>query len=159
MKTILDKIEKFSLFILAFLFAVMVLALFYQIVARFVFQSANAWSEELTRYSFIWMSMLGSAIATRRSRNMDVDFIVKRMPKTLQNINNIVTKALIIAFILVLIVYGSALVGMTHKQLSAGLQIPMSYVYASVPVGGLLILIYTIEIIIEDLKSNKIKER
>jgi len=158
MKLILNSLEKIILGILAFLFAVMVIALFYQIIMRFLFQSANAWSEELTRYSFIWMSMLGSAVATRRSRNMDVDFIVNRMPKPLKNVNTVITKGLIIAFLLVIIVYGASLVGMTHKQLSAGLQIPMSYVYASVPVGGLLILIYTIEVIIDDIKNSKVKE-
>lgn len=158
MKLALDKLEKIILSILALLFSIMVVALFYQIVMRFLFKSANAWSEELTRYSFIWMTMLGSAIATRRSRNMDVDFLVNRMPKHLRNINAVITKGLIIAFLMVLIIYGVSLVGITHKQLSAGLQIPMSYIYASVPLGGLLILIFTIEIVIDDIKKSKVKE-
>lgn len=158
MKLILDKLEKIILGVLAILFSVMVISLFYQIIMRFILKSANAWSEELTRYSFIWLSMLGSAVATRRSRNMDVDFLVRRMPKLLRNINTVITKGLIIAFLMVIIVYGTVLVGMTHKQLSAGLQIPMSYIYASVPVGGLLILIFTIEVIIDDIINSKVKE-
>lgn len=157
MKLILDKLEKIILWLLALLFAVMVVSLFYQIVMRFLFESANAWSEELTRYSFIWMTMLGSSIATRRSRNMDVDFIVNRMPKPLRNVNTVFTKGLIIAFLLVLIVYGISLVGITFKQLSAGLRVPMAYIYAAVPTGGILMLIFTIEVIINDIKS-KVKE-
>lgn len=158
MKTILDKLEKFVLGILAILFAIMVIALFYQIIMRFIFESANTWSEELTRYSFIWMSMLGSSIATRRSRNMDVDFLVNLMPNKLKNINLLVTKSLIIAFLLVIIVYGINLVGITFKQLSPGLRLPMAYMYASVPTGGILMLIFTIEIIINDIKNSKVKE-
>ncbi|HBV68615.1 MAG TPA: hypothetical protein DEF04_10850 [Clostridiales bacterium] len=158
MKLIFDKLEKFILYILAALFAVMVVSLFYQIIMRFIFQSANAWSEELTRYSFIWMSMLGSSVATRRSRNMDVDFLVNLMPRKLKIINNFFTKGLIIAFLLVLIVYGTSLVGITHKQLSAGIRIPMSYVYASIPLGGILILLFTVEIIIDEIRSRKVKE-
>ncbi|MEL7649480.1 MAG: TRAP transporter small permease [Sedimentibacter sp.] len=158
MKSILNKVEKIILVILAVLFAVMVLALFYQIVMRFIFKSANAWSEELTRYSFIWMSMLGSSIATRRSRNMEVDFFVNLMPKTLRKINTIVTKGLIIAFIFVIIFYGINLVGITHKQLSAGLRLPMSYMYAAVPTGGVLMLIFTIETIINDIRNKKVRE-
>lgn len=157
MKLILDKLEKIILWLLAMLFAVMVVSLFYQIVMRFLFKSANAWSEELTRYSFIWMTMLGSAVATRRSRNMDVDFIVKRMPKPLRNVNTVITKGLIIAFLLVITVYGISLVGITFKQLSAGLRVPMAYIYAAVPTGGILMLIFTIELIIYDIKS-KVKE-
>ncbi len=158
MKLIFDKLEKFILYILALLFAAMVISLFYQIIMRFIFQSANAWSEELTRYAFIWMSMLGSSVATRRSRNMDVDFIVNRMPKNLKIINKFVTRGLIIAFLLVLIVYGTSLVGITHKQLSAGIRIPMSYVYASVPIGAILILLFTVEIIADEIKSRRVKE-
>jgi len=158
MKLIFDKLEKFILYILALLFAAMVISLFYQIMMRFIFQSANSWSEELTRYAFIWMSMLGSSVATRRSRNMDVDFIVNRMPKNLKIINKFVTRGLIIAFLLVLIVYGTSLVGITHKQLSAGIRIPMSYVYASVPIGAILILLFTVEIIADEIKSRRVKE-
>ena len=158
MKLILNKIEKIILGILAVLFAVMVISLFYQIVMRFVFESANSWSEELTRYSFIWLSMLGSSIATRRSRNMDVDFLVNKMPKTLKSINTVVTKGLIIAFILVIVVYGISLVEMTYKQLSPGLRIPMAYMYAAIPTGGILMLIFTFELIINDIKNSKIKE-
>ncbi len=157
MKLILDKLEKIILWLLALLFAIMVVSLFYQIVMRFLFKSANAWSEELTRYSFIWMTMLGSAIATRRSRNMDVDFIVNRMPKLLKNVNTVITKGLIIAFLLVITVYGISLVGITFKQLSAGLRVPMACIYAAVPTGGILMLIFTIEVIINDIKS-KVKE-
>jgi len=158
MKNILDKIEKLVLGILAILFAVMVISLFYQIIMRFIFKSANSWSEELTRYSFIWMSMLGASIATRRSKNMDVDFIVNLMPKTLKIINSIFTKSLIIAFLLVVVIYGINLVDITFKQLSPGLRLPMAYMYASVPVGGILMLLFTIEIIINDFKNSKIKE-
>ena len=158
MKLVLDKLEKFILGILALLFAVMVIAFFYQIVMRFVFQAANSWSEELTRYSFIWMSMLGSAIATRRSRNIDVDFLVNLMPRALKIINSIFTKILIIAFLLVITIYGLNLVGMTFKQLSPGLRLPMAYMYASVPTGGILMLIFTMEIIINDIKNSKVKE-
>lgn len=158
MKIVLDKLEKIILWILAILFTVMVIAFFYQIVLRFIFESGNPWAEELTRYTLIWMSMLGSAVATRRGRNMDVDFVVKRMPKTMKTINSIITKALIIGFLLVIIIYGVNLVSITFKQLSSGLRIPMAYMYASVPVGGFLMLLFTIEVIINDIKSRNIKE-
>lgn len=158
MKLLFDKVEKIILWLLALLFAVMVVSLFYQIIMRFLFKSANSWSEELTRYSFIWMTMLGSAVATRRSRNMDVDFIVNKMPKLLKRVNTFITKGLIIAFLLVIIVYGISLVGITFKQLSAGLRIPMACIYAAIPTGGILILIFTIEIIISDIKNSKVKE-
>lgn len=158
MKLILDKVEKVTMAILAVLYVVMVISLFNQIVLRFIFKSPNVWGEELTRYSFIWLSILGASIAVRRSRNMTVDYFVNLMPKTLQRINLVGTGILIIVFTLVLIVYGIYLTGITYKQSSAAMRVPMSYVYAAVPVGGILMLIFTIEIIINQFKDNKVKE-
>jgi TRAP-type C4-dicarboxylate transport system permease small subunit len=158
MKLILDKLEKILLGILAVLFAVMVVALFFQIVMRFVFKNANTWSEELTRYSFVWMSMLGASVATRRSRNMDVDFLVKKMPKVLRIVNTVFTRSLIIAFLIVITVYGINLVSITFKQLSPGLRLPMAYMYGAVPAGGILMLLFTFENIIRDIKNSRVKE-
>ena len=49
MKKVLDKLEKALLILMGILLAVMVLSIFYQVLLRYVFQSANVWSEELAR--------------------------------------------------------------------------------------------------------------
>lgn len=149
MKKIFDIFEKIAIYALAILFSVMVLSIFLQIIQRFAFASPNAWSEELTRYSFAWLSMIGAAVAVRKYRHMNIDYFINKLPargkKVLEAFNNI----LVVALLFILIIYGFQLVAITFKQISPGLNIPMAYAYLSVPVGGILMLLFTIEAYIE----------
>lgn len=154
MEKILDKLEKIMINILAIIFGIMVFAIFYQIVLR-AFSKTNVWSEEITRYLFVWLSMLGSAVALRRGSHMQVDILIDLFPDKVKNAIEFLTNTLVIAFFLLIIIYGSNLVAMTYKQSSAGLGIPMSYPYLALPVGGALMLLFTIEAII---KKHKIKK-
>src|SRR5205814_1523973 len=46
--------------------AVMVLAILFQVVARYAFARPPFWTEELARYAMVWAGMLGAAAAFRR---------------------------------------------------------------------------------------------
>ena len=63
----LDVLEKIQKAVLAITVPVMVFVMLYQVILRYVFAHSNSWSEEVTRYLFIFNVMLASAIAVRRS--------------------------------------------------------------------------------------------
>ncbi len=144
-KLFFDKVEKFILFILAIILAIMVIALFLQVILRYLFKSATPWAEELARYAFIWLSMLGATVAMRRGRHMNMDYFVNLLPQNIGKITNIVAHILIIFFLAVVTYYGIGLVIMTHKQLSSGMRIPMSYVYLSIPIGSMFMIMFIVE--------------
>ena len=63
-------------------------------------------------------------------------------------------QAVVIAFsIIVMIVGDLRLVETTSNQISAALHLPMPFVYASILVGGILIIFYALIFIAEDLKA------
>jgi len=158
-QSLLDRVEKGILFALSIIFFVMVASIFSQIVMRFIFHNANSWSEELTRYTFVWLTLLGASVAVRRGRHMKVDFFIDMIPKNIAKAFKILTNILILGFFLVVIKYGIDLVGITYKQLSAGLEIPMAYAYLAIPVGGIFMLIFTIEsYFIKDTNNNSVEE-
>lgn len=140
-----DKLEKGIMVALSIMFAVMVAAIFLQVIMRYVFNDANAWSEELARYTFVWLTLLGSSVAVRKCTHMRVDYFINMMPKKLVTLLNIITNAALIVFFLVIIKYGFDLVVITFKQKSAGLGIPMAFPYLALPVGSILMLMFTIE--------------
>lgn len=142
---IMDKIEKGLLFFLSTAFAVMTVSIFYQILLRYIFKSANVWSEELTRYLFIWLTMVGSAVAYRKGRHMGVDYFVGLMSKKVKSINYVLSNVLVLSFLGTVFFYGIKLVTATHKQLSSGMRIPMSYIYLSIPVGCFFTLLFAFE--------------
>jgi len=53
-----------------------VVILFVGIVARAVFNSPIVWSDELASILFLWLAMLGTAIAVQRSNHMRLTFFV-----------------------------------------------------------------------------------
>ena len=48
---------------------------FYQVLARFIFESPSAWSEAWTRASIIWAVMLGVSLAFRQGAMLSVDLL------------------------------------------------------------------------------------
>ncbi len=57
--------EHFEEMMLVILLAVMTASIFYQVVMRYVFNSAPSWTEELCRYSFIWCAYFGVSLGVK----------------------------------------------------------------------------------------------
>lgn len=58
---IYDKFNKLNEWFIIFLMSAMCLDLLGQVIMRYVFQHPLTWSEELARYIFVWIALLGSA--------------------------------------------------------------------------------------------------
>nr|WP_321456608.1 TRAP transporter small permease [uncultured Cohaesibacter sp.] len=143
-------IEKIINFVIILCLMLMTLVIFYQVVLRYVFDSSNIWAEEFARYAFIWVVLLGSASALRRFQHIRIDFIVNMLPERGQKIVNFINYILIVGFLVTLIKYGIAISMKTTHQISAGLHIPMSFMYLSIPIGAALMLLFAIQIILRD---------
>lgn len=144
-ESIFDQIERIIVVLIVIAFMTMVISLSYQIISRYIFDKGNAWTEELTRYTFVWLVMLSSSVALRRSKHMKVDFTNRTLSKTINDVKFWISNILVIIFLSVLTFYGLQLVSLTQRQLSSGMQIPMSYIYLAIPVGGILMLLFTVE--------------
>lgn len=72
--------------VLFVLFAVMVVVVFVNVVARYVFDSSIIASEELARYTFVWASFLGAVFVLNEDGHIGVDLVVKKLPPALRRI-------------------------------------------------------------------------
>ena len=125
------------------LFAVMVIVGTYQIVTRFIFNSPSTVSEELLTYTFAWMAIFSSAYVFGKRDHMRMTFIVDKLPKEQRKILEIAIEILIIAFAVVVLVYGGfTIMGLTMTQKTASLGVMMGVIYSVVPICGILIAIY-----------------
>jgi TRAP-type C4-dicarboxylate transport system permease small subunit len=124
------------------LLLVVFLVVLSQVLMRYLFAWPNPWSEELSRFCFIWLSMLGAALAVERKSHFGFDQAVKRLSPTRRLWVRRFATAVVVAVALLLIGSGVALLRLTLGQHSAALDVPMSWVYAAVPVSGLLMLIH-----------------
>ena len=125
------------------LFAVMVVVGTYQIITRFIFNSPSTVSEELLTYTFAWMAIFSSAYVFGKRDHMRMTFVADKLPKEQRKILEIVIELLVIAFAVIVLIYGGfTIMGLTMTQKTASLGVMMGVVYAVVPICGILIAIY-----------------
>jgi TRAP-type C4-dicarboxylate transport system permease small subunit len=94
--------------------------------------------------------MLGSAYVFGRKKHFAIEFILEKLSKKKALIMSVLIEIVILSFaIIVMVIGGSRTVLITMAQSSAGLGIPMGYVYLSLPVSGILIIGYSLLSLIE----------
>ncbi|MCP5112161.1 MAG: TRAP transporter small permease subunit, partial [bacterium] len=91
---------------------------------------------------FIWLSMLGASLAVERRSHFGFDQAVRRLSPSRRRWARLSAKALVAAVSLLLVISGLALVRLALGQHSPALDVPMAWVYAAVPVSGVLMLLH-----------------
>ena len=151
MRKVIDKIIEIMC---TLIMGYMVLAVCWQVITRFILKNPSTLTEEILRYLLVWTTMVGGAYAYGRRKHLSINILTKKLPRNGQKILDIVIQAVIILFsVIVMIMGGMRLVSTTSNQISAALRLPMPYVYASVVVGGVLIIFYSLLFIVEDIKE------
>jgi TRAP-type C4-dicarboxylate transport system permease small subunit len=118
--------------------AMMVVTTLIGVVDRFIIGSGQPWPEELARFTLIWTSLLSAAVAAKHGAHYRLTFVYDRLGRA----GGAAIDALCIASLGVVCWQGVALVRIFNNQISPALGIPMSYVYAAVPVSAALIAWY-----------------
>ena len=142
LKNILDKALG-SLLIL--LMATMLLSVLWQIFTRYVLNSPSSVTEELSRFTFIWMGILGAAYASGQKIHVTIDLLSPKLNDKQKGILQVAISILIMLFcLLALVIGGGNLVYVNHLlgQHSAALNLPLSTAYSVLPLGGVIIIIY-----------------
>jgi TRAP-type C4-dicarboxylate transport system permease small subunit len=109
---------------------------------RYVVGRPWGWVEEVTVFTFVWLSMLGASAVVHAEGHCAIDVLVRRLPLKWQRIVGIVSDLIVLATLLLLIVYGIDLTIKGQTKLTPILGIPYSYVDAAVPVSCALMLVY-----------------
>ncbi|MEO1105442.1 MAG: TRAP transporter small permease, partial [Pseudomonadota bacterium] len=108
------------------------------------------WTEELARFSFVWIIMIGAMIAVRDDTHFDVD--VLPAPKTAfglglgKFIRHLAMAILAVAFLW----YGRPFVNQGLMQTSEIAELPMVTIYIAWPLAGLVWLLFLAEKFVAD---------
>lgn len=112
-----------------------------QVSARFLFNIALPWTDEVAMFAFVWAALMGVALAANLGGLHRIDMLVRRFPPILRRSCLLLVFALSIATLWVLIYYGVELVEVVHRQRSSILKVPMSYIYVAVPFASFLMML------------------
>ncbi|NBJ71612.1 MULTISPECIES: TRAP transporter small permease [Clostridia] len=114
--------------------SVMVLLVFLNAVMRYLFHSGITWSEELSRYSFVWLVFLGAVVAFKEGSHIIVDLVVSKLPEKIQKATFLLTNIFIIG---IMILFLDGLTGL--MELNKGAKAPASGIHLNtLYIGGAL---------------------
>ena len=113
-----------------------------QVVMRYLFAYPNPWSEEVSRFCFIWLSLLGASLAVEHRAHFGFDQVTKALAPRAKRVVERFAGAVVLLFSLLLIGTGVALMGLTAGERSPALNLPVAMVYAAAPVSGVLMVVH-----------------
>ncbi len=118
------------------LVAVLVLDIWFGIVARYFLELGITWTEELARYIMIWAALLAISCAAHRREHIGLVFVLNALPQRPRRILQAAIDGLGIAFFLLLLVYGirMSIDGASQYAMIFGMN--MVVPYAAVPVSA-----------------------
>ena len=137
MKRIIKIYNEIEEKICTYTFLLVVVLIFVQVVGRYVFGNAPTWSEELSRYLYVWECWLGVSLTQRENRHIQLTFLIDAFPKKVRHISDIVAWVLTVGTACILAYYGFELVAFVIQQgnLSPSLHLPMWIFYLCLPIG------------------------
>lgn len=142
MNTLDKAIQWLEKSLIAVAFCVMVILTFSQVLARFVFNDPISWSEEIARFLFVWITMLGASHAVAHHKHFCVDFLVGRFSVAAQKKFWLVTAVCVSLFAGIMIYYGGFVANFVRMQTSPALLISMSLPYLCIPLAGLFMILH-----------------
>lgn len=157
MKVILKKYNKIEESILILSLIINVIIVFAQVIMRYFFNTSITWSEELSRYIFIWQVWLGTSIAFVEEQHINVDLIYSLIKsKKGQKFIDIFRYVVWLLFNLYLIKVGFESVNSmaARNALSSGMRIPLVYVYSVLPISAILLSIRILDKLFDIIKRD-----
>jgi TRAP-type transport system small permease protein len=124
--------------VLACLTLAMFLVVFSQVIFRYALNQPSPWTEEAARYLFIWISLVGAAFGVQQGSHFGFDMLVRKLPIGMQRAERWFVPACMAILVFVLVIHGFRMLRIVSFQVTPALQMPMRYVYLSLPVSGIL---------------------
>lgn len=138
MKKIIDGMIRVQQAIAFGLMVVVVGATFMQVVARFVFDSPFAWTDELARFGYVWMTFIAAAAVMGLRGHLTVELGDRKLPTMVKSALNIFAALVVIGCCAVLASGSFGMLGDRAEGHSTALGLPLSVFYGVIWVSFIL---------------------
>ncbi|MEW9124826.1 MAG: TRAP transporter small permease [Thermotaleaceae bacterium] len=135
-------IENVQTYICVLLFIIILVLGSVQIFGRYLFHYSTPWSEELMRFSGIWLAMIGSSLTIRVDGHVSVDILLSYMKDNKKRaILFVVARLICVIFLIWYLPASITMILKSKTSMAASIPMPYAYVYLAVPVGIVMMLI------------------
>lgn len=121
----------------------MCILVFGNVVLRYIFNSGITWSEEMSRFLFVWLVFLGAIVALKENMHLGVDIVINALSRKVKKVVFIVSNLLVL-YVLWLLLNGSwkmAVLNMDSKAPATGTPLGLVYGIGVVTSIGMAIIV------------------
>ena len=108
----------------------------YVVFGRYVLDSTPRWGEELSLFFMVWFSLLSSALSIRDDSHLKVSLVDIFFGEKVVRICEIFGLVVILIFSLYMIFFGFKFLEVASINRMTGINVNLSWLYASVPLSG-----------------------
>lgn len=143
-------------FLLTLLLLAMAVIMGVQVFSRFALKASLSWTEELTRYMFIWAGFLSVSYCSKRCISIKIEQFVARFSRRTKAVIKLVNHTIELAFFFYMIPFAWSYMmsAVESGQVSPALGIPMYFVQAAPFVSFVLVAFRIIQRWIIELKVS-----
>lgn len=115
-----------------------------QVVKRYLLNDPLAWSEEFSRYSFVWITYIGCAYCVGVDNHTRIDFLFAKLGRKTQAVLAVLGNLAGIFTFAYILPKGFAYAVNNYRFVTAAMQLPMTYLYMVLPVGCALTILHLV---------------
>lgn len=147
----LNYLERIEITACILLLTVMSLIVIVQVFSRYLFTYSFVWAEELVRYLMIWMVMIGAALVQSRNDHIRIDFFPMLAGPRGRRVMETGFRLCTLIFLVILLFKGIRIAYFNRLFESSGLRITMFWPMLALPLGAILMGIYTGQALVRDI--------
>jgi TRAP-type C4-dicarboxylate transport system permease small subunit len=144
----IDKIyamlQKIIKYLIAIFLTSMVLLVFTNVVSRYFLNFAIAWTEEVSRFMFIWVVFLSAVLAYVNDEHLKLDILEQKLPEKTGQVVAVICDLIVMYAIYLITAGGLNLATQSWSWLSPAISFSYGIVYLVVPICGGLMLLQTL---------------
>jgi TRAP-type C4-dicarboxylate transport system permease small subunit len=134
-KVVLSKILEV---VMVGILAVMVVLVFGNVVARYAFDAAITWAEEVSRFLFVWLTFVGATLGLQKGLHIGMDMLVTRLGARRRLLMEVLNSLIVLVFLGVWMVGGVTLIEANLDYMSPATGFSMGLVYLIGPLAAVL---------------------
>jgi TRAP-type C4-dicarboxylate transport system permease small subunit len=131
---------------------VMLACVVWQVIGRYFFNATTSYTDELSRFLFIWVSLLGSAYVLGKRGHIAITGLIEMTGGRVRRGFDLLIAGLVVLFAVTVLGIGGWLLvqrNLMLGQVTPAMLVPVAYVYAVIPLSGALTALYALLVALE----------
>jgi TRAP-type C4-dicarboxylate transport system permease small subunit len=152
-----DRLVRWALWLSALGLIAMTAITGWQVFGRYVLNDSPQWVERTTLLLVLYFTFLAGAVGVREESHLGIAFVNDLLPVAVRKTVMVLVGAILAAFGAILVWNGILLVIETWDVATPIIRIPEGATYFAIPFGGVLIVLFAIELALREFLGEKAK--